>query len=139
MNEQYQPDLEESVKVSVEVDEPADNRKIKEKTYELFTGNNKEIDFVTERINGMLESVVLTTSKPVQVEILMDMIITEFVIYENNDFKGSMYLPLRAMAVPRRGGEQFNFSPVRLALNDFLRVRVKGVENTDISLIVRYS
>lgn len=138
-----QADHTEKVKVSVEVDEPEGRTSsvgphIKEKVYELFTGNNKQIDFTTEHINGLLEGIILSTSKRIQVEISI-VGVTDIMLYENADFNGTNYLPLRAMAVPGRGGEQFNFSPVQWALNDFLRIKIKGVENTDTIFTVRYS
>ena len=141
-----QADHTEKVKVVVEVDELEGKQSssnnstgIKEKVYELFTGNNKQIEFTTDHINGLLEGIILSTTKGIQAEIFIDGGATDIVLYEDVDFKGTKYLPLRAMAVPSRGGEQFNFSPVQWALNDFLKIKIKGVENTSIILTVRYS
>lgn len=132
-------------KVTIEIDDEDNDFIIKddvirEEIVDLFTGGTNGANATTRIINGFLEGIIIATSKPIQVLITLAEA-SEIVLYDNVDFKGTQYLPLRTPAREEGDGAdlRFNFAPEKWALNNQLKIEIKGATNTETKVIVRYS
>jgi hypothetical protein len=131
-------------KVTIEIDDEDVDfglpNTIQEEIVDLFTGGTNGATATTGNINGFLEGIIIATSKPIQILITLAEA-REIVLYDNVDFKGTQYLPLRTPAKDEGEGAdlRFNFAPEKWALNNQLKIELKGATNTETKVIVRYS
>ena len=128
---------EEKVNITIE-EEPYEEGSslIKEETIELFTGDRNSAEATTELINGFLEGFIISTNKNIQIQIsLVDN--PEIVLFDVVDYSGSKFIPLRVRAIDERN-DVFNLSQEKYALNDNLRIVVKGNIDTEVKIKVRW-
>lgn len=124
--------VEEGFKLELEETEEA---KIKEVDFILNTAQSGYASHITEMINGYLEVACITTDEPVQIRI--GIYEKDVVMFEDVNFSGNKYLPLRIAAIDLKG-EMFNYSHERWCLNDRLIVEVKGQNNALVKVRLRY-
>tara|TARA_Y100000310_G_C20698881_1_gene827806 strand:- start:600 stop:1019 length:420 start_codon:yes stop_codon:yes gene_type:complete len=125
-------------RLNITIDETPDEAMpvVIEEVVDLFTGDTNASMGTTDLINGFLECVIVYTSKPVELRICLDDY-PEIALLDVVNFTGDDYLPLR---VPARdiSNDRFNYSTEKWALNNTLRIEVKGAPNTETRVIVRY-
>ena len=109
---------------------------IKEIPIELNTGQKGSTSVELPLINGYLEDIFIDTEKPIQIEILLEKF--PIIIYQNVDQKGLKHIPLPIEAISDNA-ERFMYSNTKLALNDKLKINVKGPFNTKIKMLIRYN
>jgi len=111
---------------------------IKEKTYKfsLGMGEGSAIVHVTEKINGILQALIIDAERPVSVTIrLADF--PGIVVFESTGIVGQKYCPLETQTIAE-DGSRFKISTSKWALNDKLEIIVKDNINTNVLLKLRY-
>lgn len=94
-------------------------------------------EFVTpDIINGKLAAVIVSTDKNVAVSISFDEF-EDIILWKDVDFFGRKYLPLRAQPVHNDGLVLKN-EHTKWALNNRLKMKVKGPMNATVNFIVRW-
>ncbi len=111
-------------------------KEVKDLGFGLNTSQSGMVEFVTPHINGVIEGIYIDSEKQVSIKIWIDEW-EDDILYDVASFAGKKYLPLRLSAIDKTA-EKFNFSPVRWAMNNSLRVEVKGGFNSQVNFVVRY-
>jgi len=125
-------EVDEGYEISIK---ETDEYKVKDIDIGLNTSQSGIASFITELINGYLEVVCISTDKPIQIKI--GIYEKDIIIFEDVNFSGMKYLPLRLNAISKEN-ELYNYSQEKWALNDRLFVEVKGQTNTLVNIKFRY-
>ena len=128
-------EIKERMVITVD-DDSTSSQGIIELPIVLNTLQSFEAGIITDLVHGMLECVIVQTSKPVDIVIALAEY-PEIELLNQRQFMGSAYLPLRQNAISN-AGERFNFVAERWALNNRLIVQIKGQRETETTFIVRY-
>lgn len=114
------------------------NDRIKVEEFILNTSTSGSASYTTNLINGFLEGVIISSGAPVQITIMLEEY--NIVVYNVVNFYGDVYEPIRVQAIKGDvSREKYNYSQEKLALNDRLKVEVKGSFGTQVKFCVRYS
>ncbi len=110
----------------------------------LSTAQSGSAEFVTKKLNGVLEAMIISTSSPIQISISIARLPifpfgkTYLAMFEDVNYSGEHYIPLRVTAV-RGDNEKKDFNQERWVLNDKIRILIKGAKGTNTSIVFRYT
>ena len=108
--------------------------RIKDISFSMNTVSSGKATYVTPKINGELEGILILTDKQVEINIFLGD--TGIPVFTIQSIQGQNYIPVRLGAVDCKG-VNFRDSNVKWALNDTLRVEVKGQFNSEVSFKMR--
>jgi hypothetical protein len=127
-------DVEEKVTITVDEDKDIEKSRINDITYDLQLIEASSSFIETDLIIGELDSIILQSNKAISIKV--SFLEIPIIIYENVNFVGIDYIPLRVS--PRsKENEKFNFAPQKWILNNRLKIEVKGPTDTRIKIILR--
>jgi len=144
--------VEEEVSIDIKKDKDKISVKIKDDEQQIIPTQSsrrvKDIDFqlnllttttssiILKKINGFLQSFILSASKQCSITIRFSTL-PNIVLYENRQFHGTQYLPLRAQAI-KHDATFFSFGVEKWAINNELEIIVDGSIGTVVNGTVRY-
>jgi len=103
----------------------------------MDTGESNKATFITPKIKGKLDSIILICPTYVSINICF-FECESIVLYNNYSFSGIEHLPLRTQPINLKG-EVYNYANVRWTfMNDKLQVTINGAKNTKAAVIIRY-
>ncbi|MCK5625138.1 hypothetical protein KAI04_04830 [Candidatus Pacearchaeota archaeon] len=117
----------------IEVEILDDN--IKEKRFILNTGNEAQIEYLTNIINGELSGIIIECHELINIKISIEKY--DITLYEKQGFYGSKYLSLQNDSTYSNNEKAQNYGKV-WALNDRLKINIDGGFNSIIKFSVRY-
>src|SRR3990167_11229286 len=97
------------------------------------TADSGIIEYTTKEIIGFLEAFIIQTEKPIEIIIKFDE--QEITLLSLRQFAGIKYIPLRIQALSYEL-EGFNYSQEKWALNNKLKIIIKGEKQTKIFLSI---
>lgn len=100
------------------------------------TADSGIIEYTTKEIIGFLEAFIIQTEKPIEIIIKFDE--QEITLLSLRQFAGIKYIPLRIQALSYEL-EGFNYSQEKWALNNKLKIIIKGEKQTKIFLSIRFT
>ena len=118
------------------IKELSEGMKVKEIPIILNMIGTTETSHVTPLINGILKAIILRSNNPVNIMIVLDEY-PGIPIFHELDFVGEFYIPL-AISPISKSAHVFNYSPRDWALNNKLRIILKGQKNTEVEIVIRY-
>ena len=110
---------------------------MKDLKYNINFEERKRSEITTELITGYLESIYLSVTKPISVEIY-SLDNPDIILYKSVDFSGSKNLNLRCEHM-RYDNTLFNYSNSKWALNEKIGFIFKGTAYTKVEVRVRYN
>jgi len=119
-----------------EIEQEKKEEKIKEISIILNTGEEGFINFLTEKINGKLGSIIIESESQINIKITLEGY-DDVVIYEKQSFFGQKYLSLKNDST-FSNNEKAQSNGSHWILNDRLKIHISGVMNTPTSLSIRY-
>jgi hypothetical protein len=114
-----------------------EKEKVQELNVELNTQNTGTASFITEKINGMLDSVIIDSDQPVNIQISFADINVVLFDSSGKQLMGCNYLPLRVAPIDDKW-QYFTQSFVNWILNDRVRIEVTGPYNSRVLIKFRY-
>jgi hypothetical protein len=131
-------ELKEGVNVNVNIDETPEVQEdeIKDIDLVLNTLTSNSATYTTERINGKLLALIISSSRPCHINIAFAEV-PGIDVYDKVDFIGSYYLPVKITAVSK-SSNQFNFVASSFYLNNALKISVEGQIDTEVKVTIRY-
>ena len=111
---------------------------IDEVAIELTTGEVGMATYITEKINGILECIIIETSAPINL-LISSADIDGLIIFntKNSAIDGVKYLSLSTYATTKQF-EQVGYSSEKWVLNDKLRIEIVGAPNAEVKIKIRY-
>ena len=121
-------DLEINIKESSKVE-------VKDIEFSLNTMMSGMASFVTEKINGVLEGIMVDSKNQIQLKITLAN--SDILLFDIVSIQGIQFIPLR-LGVVSSLGENFRDGYTKWVLNDKLRFEIKGAINSEAKFLVRY-
>jgi len=109
--------------------------RIKDISFSMNTVSSGKATYVTPKINGELEGILILSDKQIAVNIFLGD--TDILVFAINSIQGQNYIPVR-LGVVDCEGVNFRDAPTKWILNDSLRVEIKGQLNAEVSFKLRY-
>lgn len=128
--------VEEGMEISIK-ETKDEEQSIMDYSFSVNTSQSGKASFISPTINGSLECVIISSTNPVEVCIYLDEYYEDILLLDMRNFSGSKYFPLRIEPVLKENERLVN-SAVKWALNNKLRIEVKGPFNSTVNFIVRY-
>lgn len=123
--------------IEIVINETDNNsEKIKDISFTLNTGLESVVSFTTEKINGILESVIIDAEKPINIHISLNEH-PNVTLFDVLGFIGEKYLPLQQEPTSS-DNQKLNFGTVKWILNDSLKITINGNINTLVHFTFRY-
>jgi hypothetical protein len=94
------------------------------------TGENQ---LTTPKLMGFLDAVIIHTEKPVELAIESEL---GYTIFHARKIETNKYLAILSESVDKKY-HKLNFAPVQYYLNERLIIKVIGVPNTQVVLLIR--
>lgn len=102
----------------------------------MSTFEDAFVEYVTNKIRGYIETLLIKTDKMINLKIYLKDY-PSIVLFDYPAIYGEVYLPLRVSAMDYKG-DRFNFAPQKWCLNDELVIEVKGQRNARVEMVIRY-
>lgn len=116
------------------IEEEEQTESVKSIKFSLNTIDSGEAGTITDKITGYLEALIIESSGPVQIEIMIEGI--NLPIFQAVNFWGVKYLPIRICPMVN-SEEKFNYGQERWCLNDSLNIKIMGKPNTLVNVELR--
>ena len=112
---------------------------IKEMNFSLNTASSGRAEYTTDLINGFLDGIIIDSHIPIHINITIEGYVG-IVLYDVVNFSGQHYEILRFQGIQgNKGREVVNYSSEKIALNDKLKIEVKGPKSVEVKFVVRYT
>ena len=110
--------------------------KFKEFDISLNTAQSGISSYITDKIKGEIQALIIDTDNRVQIDISFEEF-PEIKLFACPDFYGSEYICLRSIAISNEH-EKFNYVGSKFYLNDKLKITISGPYNANARFIIRY-
>jgi hypothetical protein len=124
--------ITEGVEISIK---ESTNDSVKEEYFTLGTGDSGEAEYMTNKINGILRAFIITTNKPVDIQVSLYPF--DLSVWSELQFNGTRYIPIRNPVYSSKN-EVFNFVASDWYLNDPISVKIRGQKFTQVECILRW-
>lgn len=113
--------------------------RIKEMTYTFNFGENNVVNAETERINGVLKSVIIDIGESQNLRIVIVPKDYPFIkiLDANLKLSGAFYLATPSTGV--HGSEMITPNLMEWVLNDILSIYMEGPKNAEVKVVIRYA
>ena len=111
-------------------------KKFNELTILMNTGIKAKTEYITEKIQGELDSIIISCNELVNIKINLEDY-PNLIIYEKQGYTGTKCLALRN-DVTYSNGEKSQNSTANWLLNDELKITIDGNFETQIKIVIRW-
>ena len=108
---------------------------IKDITISLNSMQSGKAEIITEPIIGVLKAMILSVTKALDINITLAGSMDEITLFQERNFSGRFYMPLRISAVSK-SGKVFNYAAQEWVLNEPLRIVIAGQFNAEPKIII---
>lgn len=126
--------IREGVKVTVE---DKKDKRVKELNFILNTSQSGYASYITNNINGELDTLILNCHGKVSISITLNKY-PNVILFKHVSLEGIHFIPIRLSAISP-DYKVFNYSQEKWCLNDKLKCEIKGQKNSQVDFIVRYT